>query len=109
MKRQTLLSTLFLIGIVNTLALSVCQAQGGIRSVNGALGDVNTGVRTLFPTVENIAAVVMAIIGVIAAIKVYSKWSGGDPDVRETAMQWFGALIFASIVLVVIESVFSPR
>lgn len=108
MKRHTLLGALFLIGVINTLTLSIGQAQGGIRSVNGALGDVNTGVRSLFPTVEKIAAVVMAIIGVIAAIKVYSKWSGGDPDVRETAMQWFGALIFASIILVVIESVFSP-
>jgi len=109
MKRKLLQSVLLGGGLLNGIAIQYVTAQsGGISSVGGGLRDVNTGVRGIFPTVENIAAVMMAIVGVIAAIKVYSKWSSGDSDVRESAMQWFGAIIFASFVLVIIRSVFNP-
>ena len=41
-----------------------------------------------------------AIVGLIGAIKVYSKFSSGDPDTGKTAGSWFGAfLIVAATVL----------
>lgn len=83
-------------------------ASPGLEGVKTALTGVDTGVRGIFPVVTNIMLVIMAIVGVIAAIQVYSKWSAGDPDVRKSATQWFGALIFAGIVLLVINAVFKP-
>jgi len=35
-----------------------------------------------------------AVVGLIGGIKVYSKWSSGDPDTSKTAASWFGACIF---------------
>ena len=36
-----------------------------------------------------------AVVGLIGGIKVYSKFSSGDPDTTsKTAASWFGACIF---------------
>ncbi len=35
-----------------------------------------------------------AVVGLIGGVKVYSKWSSGDPDTTKTAASWFGACIF---------------
>ena len=109
MKTRVLRSAVLTALFVHTAASSVMYGQGtapGLQGVNTALRGVDTGIRTLFPIVTNIMLVIMAIVGVIAAIQVYSKWSSGDPDVRKSATQWFGALIFAGIVLLVINAVF---
>lgn len=108
MKRILLLAALLGTDLLNLAGQQYASAQGGIAKVDDVLKTVNTGVRGMYPTIENIAAVMMAIVGVIAAIKVYSKWSAGDSDVRESAMQWFGAIIFASFVLVIVSKVFNP-
>lgn len=112
MKARVIRIALLSAGMFQAASLSAVYAQAGggtspgLTGVTTALSGVNTGVRTLFPIVTNIMLVVMAIVGVIAAIQVYSKWSSGDPDVRKSATQWFGALIFAGIVLLVINAVF---
>lgn len=36
-----------------------------------------------------------AVIGLIGGIKVYQKFSSGDPDTSKTAASWFGALYFS--------------
>ena len=112
MKARVIRIALLSAGLFQVASLSAVYGQAGggtspgLTGVSTALSGVNTGVRTLFPIVTNIMLVVMAIVGVIAAIQVYSKWSSGDPDVRKSATQWFGALIFAGIVLLVINAVF---
>ena len=42
----------------------------------------------------------------IGGIKVYQKFSSGDPDTAKTAASWFGACIFLVIAGVVLESFF---
>ena len=47
-----------------------------------------------------------AIVGLIGAIKVYSKFSSGDPDTGKTAGSWFGACVFLIIAATVLRSFF---
>lgn len=35
-----------------------------------------------------------AVVGLIGGIKVYNKFSSGDPDTNKTAASWFGTCIF---------------
>ena len=35
-----------------------------------------------------------AVVGLIGGVKVYGKFSSGDPDTSKTAASWFGACIF---------------
>ena len=47
-----------------------------------------------------------AVIGLIGGIKVYQKFSSGDPDTSKTAASWFGAGIFLIVSATVLRSFF---
>lgn len=46
------------------------------------------------------------ILGLIGAVKVYSKWNAGDPDTGKVAATWFGTCVFLVVVTTVIRSFF---
>lgn len=47
-----------------------------------------------------------AVLGLVGAVKVYSKWSSGDPDTSKSAAGWFGSCIFLVVVATVLKSFF---
>ena len=57
------------------------------------------------PLVQLIYAI-GAVTGLIGGIRVYQKFSSGDPDTSKTAASWFGACIFLILVGTVLESFF---
>lgn len=52
-----------------------------------------------------LARAVAAIVGVVGAIAVYSKWSNGESDVRKASASWLGGLLFIAIALIILESI----
>ena len=42
----------------------------------------------------------------IGGVKVYSKFSSGDPDTSKTAASWFGACIFLIVAATILRSFF---
>lgn len=57
------------------------------------------------PAVKLIYAI-GAVVGLIGAIKVYNKFSSGDPDTSKTAASWFGACIFLIVAATILRSFF---
>ena len=47
-----------------------------------------------------------AVVGLIGGIKVYNKFSSGDPDTSKTAASWFGACFFLIVSATVLRSFF---
>lgn len=47
-----------------------------------------------------------AVAGLIGGIKVYNKFSSGDPDTSKTAASWFGACIFLIVAATILRSFF---
>ena len=47
-----------------------------------------------------------AVVGLIGGIKVYNKFSSGDPDTSQTAASWFGACIFLIVAARILRSFF---
>ena len=47
-----------------------------------------------------------AVVGLIGGVKVYSKFSSGDPDTSKTAASWFGACIFLIVAATILRSFF---
>ena len=45
-------------------------------------------------------------VGLIGGVKVYSKFSSGDPDTSKTAASWFGACIFLIVAATILRSFF---
>lgn len=95
--------TLLLTGAMMCLSVYVMGATAA-----AGLEGANTGIRALWPTVQKLMFTIMAIIGLVGAASVYGKWSNGDPDTRKAAASWFGALIFAGLVVVILTAVFAP-
>ena len=62
------------------LALSVpAFAQSGVNGLNTATSTLKTYVGP----VTNITLVIGGIVGIVGAIRVYSKWNSGDQDIWE--------------------------
>lgn len=85
--------------------LMVCVgaiAQDG----NAGIQDANLKVRSYFNSGTQLMYAVGAIIAIIGAVKVYSKWSHGDPDTGRVAAAWFGSCVFLVVVVTVIRAFF---
>ena len=82
---------------------SAAMAQGnGIKGIT----DATSMVTSYFAPLTKLIYAVGAVVGLIGGIKVYQKFSSGDPATSKTAASWFGAGIFLVIVGVVLESFF---
>ena len=82
---------------------SAAMAQG--NCIKG-ITDATSNVKSYFSPLTKLIYSVGAVVGFIGGIKVYQKFSSGDPDTSKTAASWFGACIFLVIVGVVLESFF---
>ena len=95
---KKLILTLMAVGLA-----SAAMAQGnGIKGIT----DATSMVTSYFAPLTKLIYAVGAVVGLIGGIKVYQKFSSGDPDTSKTAASWFGACIFLVIVGVVLESFF---
>ena len=63
-------------------------------------------VTSYFDPLSVLIYAVGAVIGLIGGIKVYQKFSSGDPDTSKTAASWFGACIFLIVSATVLRSFF---
>jgi hypothetical protein len=73
---------------------------------NAGINEANTKVRSYFATGTNLMYAIGAVLGLIGAVKVYSKWNSGDPDTGKVAAAWFGSCVFLVVVATVIRSFF---
>ena len=99
MKRQKILiSAAFIFS-----ALSSALAQG-----NGLSGitDATNMVTSYFDPATKLIYAIGAVVGLIGGIKVYGKFSSGDPDTSKTAASWFGACIFLIVSATILRSFF---
>lgn len=78
------------------------HAQDG----NAGINEANQKVRSYFESGCNLMYAVGAVLGLIGAVKVYSKWNSGDPDTSKVAAAWFGSCVFLVVVATVIKSFF---
>lgn len=78
------------------------KAQDG----NAGIMDANQKVRSYFQTGTHLMYAIGAIVGLIGAVKVYSKWNAGDHDTGKVAAAWFGSCVFLVVVVTVIKAFF---
>jgi len=88
--------------LVPCLLCLVALSQDG----NAGINEANTKVRSYFAAGTNLMYAVGAVLGLIGAVKVYSKWNSGDPDTGKVAAAWFGSCVFLVVVATVIRSFF---
>lgn len=99
-KRGWLIGWAFMVlCMVSSLWLYGQSGQQGITSAT-------TEVRGYFSVGVNLVYAIGAILGLVGAVKVYGKWSNGEPDTGKVASSWFGACIFLVVVATVLRGFF---
>lgn len=84
-------------------AVSSALAQGnGI----GGITEATNMVTSYFDPGTKLIYAIGAVVGLIGGIKVYNKFSSGDPDTSKTAASWFGACIFLIVAATILRSFF---
>lgn len=93
--------------LLAVIIAGMCSVQHGF-SQDGAAGieEADGLVREYFDVGINLMYAIGAVVGLIGAVRVYNKWSGGQPDTGQTAAAWFGSCIFLVIVATVLRSFF---
>ena len=83
--------------------LANSQAAG-----NGAaaLSTTATTIRGYATAAQTIVMALGVVIGLIGAVRVYSKYHSGDPDTQKAVMSWFGAALFLVAVGAILTSFF---
>jgi hypothetical protein len=77
-------------------------AQSGVTGLNTATSTLQTYV----DPVTNISLVIGGIVGIVGAIRVYSKWNSGEQDINKELMGWGGSCVFLVVSALVIKAFF---
>ncbi|PWS32198.1 DUF4134 domain-containing protein [Pedobacter paludis] len=95
-KRALALTVLMLV------ARAALYAQDGVAGIESAATQVNG----YFGVGTKLMYALGAVLGLIGAVKVYTKWNSGEPDTSKVAASWFGSCIFLVVVTTIIKSFF---
>lgn len=96
-QRIVLIAAAMMAVVTNTFA------QGnGLAGINEATSMVTS----YFDPGTKLIYAIGAVVGLIGGIKVYGKFSSGDPDTSKTAASWFGACIFLIVSATILRSFF---
>jgi len=88
--------------VVLALGSAPAFAQNGVTGLNTA----TSSLKTYVDPVTNIALVIGGIVGIVGAIRVYSKWNSGDQDINKELMGWGGSCVFLVVSAVIIKAFF---
>ena len=85
-----------------TAAVQMWAAGNGMAGINEATSMVTS----YFDPGTKLIYTIGAVVGLIGGVKVYGKFSSGDPDTSKTAASWFGACIFLIVAATILRSFF---
>jgi len=88
------------------LVMMLFILPGMAQDGNAGILEANQKVRSYFVTGTQLMYAIGAILGLIGAVKVYSKWNAGDHDTGKVAAAWFGSCVFLVVVVTVIRAFF---
>ena len=93
---------------ITMLFLLTATAIGAYAQGNGMAGinEATKMVTSYFDSGTKLIYAIGAVVGLIGGIKVYNKFSSGDPDTSKTAASWFGACIFLIVAATILRSFF---
>ena len=88
--------------------LLMAAASSALAQGDGTAGitEATQMVTSYFDPATQLIYAIGAVVGLIGGVKVYNKFSSGDPDTSKTAASWFGACIFLIVAATILRSFF---
>jgi len=97
--RQKILLGILFFSSINDLVFAQGNGVAGIQ-------EATQMVTSYFDPATKLIYAIGAVVGLIGGVKVYNKFSSGDPDTSKTAASWFGACIFLIVAATILRSFF---
>ncbi|APA93687.1 MULTISPECIES: DUF4134 domain-containing protein [Myroides] len=93
---------------VVVLGLTLFLSSNLFAQGNGVAGitEATQMVTSYFDPATKLIYAIGAVVGLIGGVRVYNKFSSGDPDTSKTAASWFGACIFLIVSATILRSFF---
>lgn len=101
MAKQNVFKTVLLGACILTSTALFAQGNGV-----GGINEATQMVTSYFDPATKLIYAIGAVVGLIGGVKVYNKFSNGDPDTSKTAASWFGACIFLIVAATILRSFF---
>jgi hypothetical protein len=92
--------------VFSSLAFVMLSLSTFAQDGSGGINEATSMVTSYFDPATKLIYAIGAVVGLIGGIKVYSKFSAGDPDTSKTAASWFGACIFLIVSATILRSFF---
>ena len=94
--------------VVCTALVVLATATASFAQGDGVAGiqEATQRVTSYFDPATTLIYAIGAVVGLVGAVKVFSKWNSGDQDTQKTAMSWFGSCIFLVVVATVLRAFF---
>ena len=94
--------------LILSAALLIAATASAFAQGNGIAGinEATSMVSSYFDPGTKLIYAIGAVVGLIGGVKVYGKFSSGDPDTSKTAASWFGACIFLIVAATILRSFF---
>lgn len=85
--------------------VAMLSGMGAFAQGNGTAGitEATQMVTSYFDPATQLIYAIGAVVGLIGGVKVYNKFSSGDPDTSKTAASWFGACIFLIVAATILR------
>ena len=89
-----------------SIALLLTTLATGAFAQGNGMAEATKMVTSYFDPATKLIYAIGAVVGLIGGVKVYQKFSSGDPDTSKTAASWFGACIFLIVAATILRSFF---
>ena len=89
--------------ILMAITKTAAFAQSGVTGLNTA----TTTLKTYIGPVTNTTLVIGGIVGLVGALRVYSKWNSGDQDINKELMGWGGSCLFLVLSSLIVKAFFA--
>lgn len=90
------------------IASAMLSGTSAFAQGNGSSGinEATQMVTSYFDPATQLIYAIGAVVGLIGGVKVYNKFSSGEPDTSKTAASWFVACIFLIVEDTILRSFF---
>jgi uncharacterized protein (DUF2062 family) len=103
MRKPLITLTTFLF---STTFFSALAQPAGIQRGAATLTAQTTALQAYIDPVTTVMYIGAAIVGIIGAFRVYTRWQQGERDVIAAAGGWFGSMLFILIANTIVRAMF---
>ncbi len=103
MKKSSIQTLTF---FLTSSTFSAIAQPAGIARGAATLTAQTTALQAYIDPITTVVYIAAAIIGIIGAFRVYTRWQAGDREVLNLAAGWFGSMLFILIANTIVRAMF---